>query len=93
MKIVHVELISQNFTSDGYCEGSMCVRGAEGELIHLLSRVKMPLRENRHEVNAMLAQDAIRQVKRMPEYRKGGVKVDKHAMPRLRRRRIIRLFT
>ena len=91
MKIIHIELLSQTRSKAGDCIGKLRVHGTLGERIELMCRVPMVGRRQDKAVHAALAQDALRQIRRLPEFRRRSLQVAPNAMPRAPMRRIIRL--
>jgi hypothetical protein len=67
------------------------MHGDQGERIVIQCNIDAHSAMSRRALNGALAQDALRQLKRMPELRKHTVGVAQRAMPRGPRQRTIRL--
>ena len=91
MKVIHLELLDRRIFGDNKCVGTFCLHGECGERIQVQSRVRLDRKLPRQSLNGLLSKEAIRQLRRMPEHRGKTVEVTKHAMPRLREQRVIRL--
>ncbi|MEE2944114.1 MAG: hypothetical protein VX444_02970 [Pseudomonadota bacterium] len=91
MKVIHLELLDRRKFGDNKCVGTICLHGKHGERIQVQSTVRLDHVLSHQSVNGILAKEAIRQLRRMPEHRGKSLEVSKHAMPRLREQRVIRL--
>lgn len=91
MKVIHLELLDRQIFGDKECVGTFCLHGEQGERVQVQSTVRLDHVLTHQNLNGVLAKEAIRQLRRMPEHRGKSVEVVKHAMPRLREQRVIRL--
>ncbi len=91
MQVNHVELLEWHLTPEGRCHGKVRMHGDGGETFVLDCDVPCAGNVGRRALNGALAQDAGRQLRQMPEYRKDPPQAAEHAMPQPRKRRRLQL--
>ncbi|MDC0738036.1 hypothetical protein N6L24_07080 [Cognatishimia sp. SS12] len=92
MKITRTELLERYFTDDGRCHGKLRLHGDGGESIELACNVPGHLLGGSAALNKALAQDALRQLARMPEFRRAPCPTAADfALPKGRKQRRLRL--
>lgn len=88
MKITYVELLRLEHSDGSGCTADICLHGNGGERIQMQCSVSKP---SGPALNGLLAREAVRQLNRMPEFRRQAAAVSERAMPKLKARRVIRL--
>lgn len=92
MKIICMELLSRERRSDGTIIGELCLHGNGGERIQIQCAIKRQGLMSKRAGNGALALEALRQLRRMPEFRRAPLSVSLHAMPKAPTRRRVRLM-
>lgn len=82
MKVVRVDLLEREITPGGRCKGKARVCLAHGPAVIVDCDMPYSGVGGLHGLNAQFAQEAIRQLRRLPEFAKTPLDIDKHAMPR-----------
>lgn len=90
MIITKVELLARRTLANGVCQGDLRLIGDGNEVFYMRCKLH-PQEMLLNGSNAALASDALRQIKRLPEYRLAEVSVSPIAIPKQRKRRVIAL--
>lgn len=92
MEVTRMELLSRKTRPDGVIEGKVLMHGTLGESIQIQCEVPPSLLASKGRVNGALANEAIRQLGRMPEFRgRTAIAVSRFGMPKTGARRVINL--
>ncbi|MGH1464555.1 MAG: hypothetical protein ACRBBQ_04265 [Cognatishimia sp.] len=91
MKVTHVELLERCITPTGRCRGKMCVHGDGGESIRVECDIPYFGIGGMAAINSALAQDAMRQLRRLPEFRRNPPQEAEFAMPKWRKKRVVQI--
>jgi len=81
MKVDSIEILRKDITDNGLCHGILCLHGDLGERIQVHCAVPARGLAALNGINAALAREALRQVRRMPECRRSQLEVAERAMP------------
>lgn len=90
MQVIRLELVSREILRNGRCFGRVRLIGDGGESILVDCNVPFGGMA-RLSVNGALAQDAMRQLRRMPEFRCDPPELAEFALPAPRKRRVLAL--
>lgn len=91
MEVKRMELLSKETRPDGVVEGKIRVIGSGGENIQLLCELRRE-RLLYRPTNSALAAEAIRQLRRMPEFRRTRITISKFGLPKQQLHRVITLM-
>lgn len=91
MEVKRMELLSKETRPDGVVEGKIRVIGSGGENIQLLCELRRE-RLFYRPTNSALAAEAIRQLRRMPEFRRTRITISKFGLPKQQLHRVITLM-
>lgn len=91
MHVTSVTLLSRKTRPEGRICALLGLNGDRGEHVQILCEVRTDILRSHRAENAALAEDALRQLRRMPEYRLAEVSVAKFAMPQPPQRRALHL--
>lgn len=92
MEITHTELLSRKTRADGVVEGKILFHGANGENIQIRCEVRKEWMREIKLVNGALAEDGLRQLRLMPEYRRTRISISEFGLPRPQLNRVITLM-
>lgn len=82
MKVVRVDLIEREITASGRCIGKARICLASGENVVVDCDIPFSGVGGLNGLNGFFAQEAVRQLCRLPEFAGVPVEIAKHAMPR-----------
>lgn len=82
MKVVRVDLLEREITPKGRCLGKARVCLSDGTRVVVDCDMAYSGVGGLHGLNRQFAQEAIRQLRRLPDYIDATLEIDKHAMPR-----------
>ena len=92
MEVTRMELLSRKTRQDGVIEGKVLMHGTRGESIQIQCIVRPNRIASKARLNGALANEAIRQLGRMPEFRgRNPIAVSRFGMPKTGARRVINL--
>lgn len=92
MEVKRMELLSKETRPDGVVEGKVRVHGTNGESIQILCELRRERLMRMKPINSALAAEALRQLRRMPEYRRTRITISKFGLPRRQLHRVITLL-
>ena len=81
MQVTHTELQSWHLTANGQCRGMILLHGDDGARFQVQCEVPRTADMGRSALNAALAQEAMRQLCSLPEFRNAPPKLAPHAIP------------
>ena len=82
MKVIRVDLLEREITPDGRCVGKARVCLETGASIILDCTIPYSGVGGMAGLNGSFAREALRQLRRLPEYSEVDLQIAKHAMPR-----------
>ncbi len=91
MEVKRMELLSKETRSDGVVEGTIRIHGSDGEDIQIVCVLRWKSLITHRSINSALAAEALRQLRRVPEFRRTGITISKFGLPRQQPRRVITL--
>lgn len=81
MQVTHTELQSWHLTAAGQCRGMILLHGDDGARFQMKCEVPRDKHMGRSALNAALAQEALRQLRSLPEFRSDPPSLAPHAIP------------